>query len=161
MVRKLAFLCKFPFQFTRPRGGAISSRPARRPRTCFNSHAPVGARFCGVAQFSDLEVSIHTPPWGRDERQNEMVRGAKVSIHTPPWGRDAVMLLPARTDTFQFTRPRGGAIIIHKVGSFRSRFNSHAPVGARYSVRDSLSRVKVSIHTPPWGRDAQSVDPNR
>ena len=120
------------FQFTRPRGGAISSSaPCRRPK-CFNSHAPVGARCMlgmeGLVRHSfnshapvgarstsrkasiSRSVSIHTPPWGRDEGAKEKSRMSYVSIHTPPWGRDF--------------------------------FGRHLAV-----VPD------VSIHTPPWGRD--------
>ena len=33
-----------------------------------------------------------------------------VSIHTPPWGRDMNIGKWNRWEKFQFTRPRGGAI---------------------------------------------------
>ena len=54
------------FQFTRPRGGAIARQMSRNIIRSFNSHAPVGAR-CSTSNTSlFLDVSIHTPPWGRD-----------------------------------------------------------------------------------------------
>ena len=55
------------FQFTRPRGGAICSSSLSERNSCFNSHAPVGARFLGGKVAEVKAVSIHTPPWGRDE----------------------------------------------------------------------------------------------
>ena len=58
----------------------------------------------------ETAVSIHTPPWGRDEFRNGMLTGTIVSIHTPPWGRDEVGEPFAEFEMFQFTRPRGGAI---------------------------------------------------
>ena len=98
-----------------------------------------------------------------------------VSIHTPPWGRDTETRRKSIKNTFQFTRPRGGAIhcffIYRKPTSFNSHapvgarfislsihepllgFNSHAPVGARYRITNKVQIIIVSIHTPPWGRD--------
>ena len=126
-----ASTCHSRFQFTRPRGGAIPWRPARTPCRCFNSHAPVGARSAFKANIDHVVVSIHTPPWGRDN-------------HLPP------SILPRM---FQFTRPRGGAITTTNTPQCGLRFNSHAPVGARYAVADCTFVHHVSIHTPPWGRD--------
>ena len=120
------------FQFTRPRGGAISPISKFPSLHCFNSHAPVGAR-CAWR-------------WAWHGRQ--------VSIHTPPWGRDLQHLPTASRPQFQFTRPRGGAISGLAKTRPRSGFNSHAPVGARSYGEVGLDGVRVSIHTPPWGRDS-------
>ena len=59
------------FQFTRPRGGAMSSSCKSYLSGCFNSHAPVGARSTVHAIFLFKLVSIHTPPWGRDRTSKE------------------------------------------------------------------------------------------
>ncbi len=99
-------------------------------------------------------VSIHTPPWGRDPRDAKCPGLFTVSIHTPPWGRDTLGKAFSMIVSFQFTRPRGGAI--HPDSNFRrmKSFNSHAPVGARFRVHSLDTARRVSIHTPPWGRDS-------
>ena len=76
------------FQFTRPRGGAIEFRTRNEGKKGFNSHAPVGARY----------------------RNTGFYRMAAVSIHTPPWGRDEHAFRSQLAKQFQFTRPRGGAM---------------------------------------------------
>ena len=122
-------------------------------RSSFNSHAPVGARLGRVLHVSKVDVSIHTPPWGRDPRTHPRLLRPDVSIHTPPWGRDPAAPSPSPANAFQFTRPRGGAIIASVSPFSPSCFNSHAPVGARSFSPHRLHELLVSIHTPPWGRD--------
>ena len=128
----------------------------RMPSTSFNSHAPVGARFLGARCADFFHVSIHTPPWGRDETTPCSTRPAPVSIHTPPWGRDDSFIDQIGDEKFQFTRPRGGAMGSRQRGHLRPGFNSHAPVGARSAGLFRDVPAVVSIHTPPWGRDWQS-----
>ena len=97
------------FQFTRPRGGAITRLIVGTEQPSFNSHAPVGARFNGKPLVGGWIVSIHTPPWGRDDTKRNELLG----------------------ELFQFTRPRGGAMMWTWPSQSSSSFNSHAPVGAR------------------------------
>ena len=106
------------FQFTRPRGGAIFHNKYLFLWCSFNSHAPVGARFPLSTTSMITLVSIHTPPWGRDFSANSLTT----------------------LSVFQFTRPRGGAI-----------------------VDDLPAQLKllVSIHTPPWGRDQTPAEHER
>ena len=82
---------------------------------------------------------------------------AEVSIHTPPWGRDRGILRAVLLLLFQFTRPRGGAIKKDGQLWLNSSFNSHAPVGARYRNLRFRLDLSVSIHTPPWGRDFLNI----
>ncbi len=42
----------------------------------------------GLTDLFVGDVSIHTPPWGRDDLFVGDEMYLKVSIHTPPWGRD-------------------------------------------------------------------------
>ena len=169
----------YRFQFTRPRGGAICSLRGRSPDGSFNSHAPVGARCKTPRRCRQVQVSIHTPPWGRDSNNIYYSRNGKFQFTRP---RGGAMPRGARAicrDWFQFTRPRGGAIATtsttRATASFNSHapvgarchgvpvrfvaigFNSHAPVGARYYQKMKCGNIKVSIHTPPWGRDLQSL----
>ena len=99
------------FQFTRPRGGAIGLIIKGLILSGFNSHAPVGARSANKQVFLMWSVSIHTPPWGRDFLDLHVI--------------DLIQ--------FQFTRPRGGAMPRARIRPKKDSFNSHAPVGARYS----------------------------
>ena len=86
-----------------------------------------------------MQVSIHTPPWGRDAQALQGRITLCVSIHTPPWGRDNAIMEKITVIAFQFTRPRGGAMYLD------------AYIALAYAV---------SIHTPPWGRDGSDVGNN-
>ena len=119
------------FQFTRPRGGAIRRSSPSFHSGCFNSHAPVGARSQSAFHLRGKVVSIHTPPWGRDQGEQGVHLRQEVSIHTPPWGRDDGADESTTVSKFQFTRPRGGAMHSPRADSSATSFNSHAPVGAR------------------------------
>ena len=141
------------FQFTRPRGGAISTSHRQNGTCRFNSHAPVGAR-SAVREVSGLvHVSIHTPPWGRDcgsgstllaaQFQFTRPRGGAIrprpkitastsfNSHAPVGARSNPSWYVDGDNRFQFTRPRGGAILSTYPSRHQASFNSHAPVGAR------------------------------
>ena len=118
-----------------PEGARCSMvRPTSRV-PCFNSHAPEGARLHSRLGFPYLAVSIHPPPRGRDT---------------------ALKPTPTRA-RFQFTRPRGGAINQSRIIPTITSFNSHAPEGARFCVSHEGQGQRVSIHTPPRGRDIRSM----
>ena len=142
----------FAFQFTRPRGGAMPCGGYGPALERFNSHAPVGARCLVVDMGLPLSVSIHTPPWGRDEKDAKILALDAVSIHTPPWGRDRKRRPRMAVSVFQFTRPRGGAISRSDCLQVPRSFNSHAPVGARLRVeRRENSPFKFQFTRPRGG----------
>ena len=119
------------FQFTRPRGGAISYTQRGGSFTGFNSHAPVGARFVVCVAVARMAVSIHTPPWGRDAKLRAVADKYK----------------------FQFTRPRGGAIATTSTTRATASFNSHAPVGARcHGVPVRFVAIGFNSHAPVGAR---------
>ena len=129
-LRILAILLLF--QFTRPRRGAIHNAPISLIKLMFQFTRPRrGAMIAKILKGAEFQVSIHTPPQGRDDQQFEQPN------HLP----------------FQFTRPRRGAISTDKFTFWHSCFNSHAPAGARYASSGWQDCVGVSIHTPPQGRD--------
>ena len=141
------------FQFTRPRGGAIGTTCSSRSRRSFNSHAPVGARWNKNDVPARYSVSIHTPPWGRDFLRNGFFWSAKFQFTRPRGGAITRQGFSGTLNKFQFTRPRGGAIQRGRLLRLHAGFNSHAPVGARLRYKFQHHVIEVSIHTPPWGRD--------
>ena len=98
---------------------------------CFNSHAPVGARFEVLDVFFRLLVSIHTPPWGRDAHLVDVAVRGEFQFTRPRGGAILAWSEYEYNVLFQFTRPRGGAMVEHHALDVVHGFNSHAPVGAR------------------------------
>ena len=65
---------------------------------------------------------------------------------------------------FQFTRPRGGAMLSVRAVSPHHLVSIHTPPWGRdFAGTRLLVALAVSIHTPPWGRDtsASTVAQNR
>ena len=113
----------------------------------------MGARCRTPGNIDGIAVSIHTPPWGRDWTSFSSLPIFTVSIHTPPWGRDSTNGYCYYWCGFQFTRPRGGAIVADKREFSPEGFNSHAPVGARWNRRyRSAGHACFNSHAPVGAR---------
>ena len=67
-----------------------------------------------------------------------MVRAARAERHLtfqftrPRGGAMLSCIVPQSGYVFQFTRPRGGAMLMGDIFAAILGFNSHAPVGARF-----------------------------
>ena len=141
------------FQFTRPRGGAISSPYLAHFNHSFNSHAPVGARFVNLIAPDLTPVSIHTPPWGRDYYSYLYCEKCWFQFTRPRGGAIHSSDYEHRISGFQFTRPRGGAMRQSRRTRRARCFNSHAPVGARLHLgRRKFAIVRFNSHAPVGAR---------
>ena len=153
----------------------------------FQSTRPIrGATVPVSLRHVALEISIHAPHTGRDNKERNALYLHFISIHAPHTGRDCV--LPARssnTPGFQSTRPIRGATLPQAAtgsdaafqstrpirgatgtpllaGTVGNHFNPRAPYGARRHRRPlQLHQVSISIHAPHTGRDVEDLPARR
>ena len=101
--------------------------------TRFQSTRPVwGVTRVIVVVYFAVQISIHTPRVGRDQRVLDVVALFNISIHTPRVGRDKWLREEFEiVDEFQSTRPVWGVTRKqHAALSGPCDFNPHAPCGA-------------------------------
>ena len=170
------------FQSTHPRG-VRRSRPAAEGCHLegFNPRTPVGCdtHTAGLLCRSDQFQS--TPPRGvrrgaacegrkqNEEFQSTHPRGVRpvglkglilqllVSIHAPPWGATLETLWIGQHRLFQSTHPRGVRPYSATAEDQKYRFNPRTPVGCDTNFDKDGCIWPVSIHAPPWGATASSV----
>ena len=74
-----------------------------------------------------------------------------ISIHVPTWGTTIILFVPAFTNVFQFTFPRGERLHGWEKAVCTKYFNSRSHVGNDKKAKGEKLDKWISIHVPTWG----------
>ena len=122
------------FQSTRPMRGATHQHIDSSLFDVFQSTRPMrGATIVLNAASRLINVSIHAPHAGRDDRERDLPMGGLVSIHAPHAGRDSALVksIPF-TKSFNPRAPCGARLLVGEAVNDIIGFNPRAPCGARH-----------------------------
>ena len=101
------------------------------------------------------KISIHAPAWGRDLVRCPFSDTAADFNPRARMGARRFLRQPKRLPIiFQSTRPHGGATSASIRPITRTRISIHAPAWGRdSSYKLETLMIRISIHAPAWGRD--------
>ena len=123
----------------------------------FNPRSPHGERLVNSKEMKAfVEISIHAPRTGSDDRFLRQGRVRTISIHAPRTGSD--MRFPpqnSRKCGFQSTLPARGATVWQCVRRVDYCISIHAPrTGSDINGFDAETTGFISIHAPRTGSDS-------